>query len=197
MFTTVMKDSVGSGSSYGSSGFSSGSVSSEPFNDLNPGIIIALVVVAFLITVIVFVLLVKRKKPIKGRFLHWLREFLNFRSLLIAGLIKFAYLFLTISLTITGIVLMCLGRDDTVLPMILSGLAVIILGNIVLRLMMEGMMIMIGMWENTSDMRAVMVKNEEEAKLEVEVPASQEPVAKEEIVGQAEPTKPVTPSQQQ
>ena len=92
---------------------------------------------------------------------------------------------------------MCLGRDDTVLPMILSGLAVIILGNIVLRLMMEGMMIMIGMWENTSDMRAVMVKNEEEAKLEVEVPASQEPVAKEEIVGQAEPTKPVTPSQQQ
>ena len=138
--------------------------SEEPFDFLggaNVGLIFAVPIISLIITILVFVLLVQKKKAPKSRFLKWLREFLNFRSILIAGLIKFFYLFLATLLTIGGFVMMFMGKDDMVVPMILIGLAIVVFGNIILRLIMEGMMIMIGLWENTNDMRAVMVKDEE------------------------------------
>ena len=90
-----------------------------------------------------------------------MREFLNFRSILIAGIIKFLYIFLAVLLTIMSIVVMCQGRDDMVLVMILVGLAIMIFGNLFLRIMLELTMAIIMMWENTSDMRAALVKEEE------------------------------------
>jgi len=70
------------------------------------------------------------------------------------------------------------GEEDLVLPMIGAGLLTIIFGNIFLRLIMEMMMIMIGLWENTSDIRAVLVKDEE---------APEEKVKKEEKTPEKKP----------
>lgn len=153
--------------------------SEEPFDFMggaNVGLIFAVPIISLIITILVFVLLVQKKKAPKSRFLKWLREFLNFRSILIAGLIKFFYLFLATLLTIGGFVMMFMGKDDMVVPMILIGLAIVVFGNIILRLIMEGMMIMIGLWENTNDMRAVMVKDEEAPE---EEPVEESPVEPE------------------
>ena len=129
--------------------------------NVSVGVAIAVVALALIITVVIFVTLVEKKKAPRSRFLRWLREFLNFRSILIAGLIKFFYLFLATLITIGGIVVMFMGEDDTVLTMIGIGFAVIVFGNISLRIIMEGIMVMIGLWENTNDMRAVLVRPEE------------------------------------
>ena len=93
--------------------------------------------------------------------MKWLREYLNFRSILISGIIKFVYIFLAVLLTIMSVVVMCQGRDETILPMIGVGLAMMVFGNIFLRIMMELTMAIIMMWDNTSDIRGVLVKEEE------------------------------------
>ena len=167
------------------------------FGDINTGVVIGVVAVALIITIVLFVTIVKKKKAPKGRFLKWLREFLNFRSIMISGIIKFLYVFLAVILTITSVIVMFQGRDDTVLTMILTGLAMLIIGNIVLRITMEMTMAIISMWDNTSDIRGVLVKEEErpeekipkEPKIkkepETETPAEEQPTANvEAIAGQ-------------
>lgn len=137
---------------------------SGPFDEdfmVNPGVVIAVLLISLIVTIVVFVALVERKKAPRSSFLRWLREYLNFRSILIAGIIKFVYLFLATLLTLMGIVVMFMGKGDAVLAAVLAGFAMIIFGNIGLRLILEMTMITIGLWENTSDIRAVLVKDEE------------------------------------
>ena len=160
----------------GSSGLGS---SSSSFGDgISPSVMLIAVGVALIAAILLFVLVVERKKGFKGKFGNWLREYLNFRSILIAGIIKFVYLFLSVLLTVMGIVMMCSGKDDTVLPMILTGLAIIIIGNVLLRVLMELIMAIIVMWENTSDIRLMLVKREERA-APVPVAVEKEPVVEE------------------
>ena len=132
--------------------------------------------------------------------MRWLREFLNFRSIMIAGIIKFLYVFLAVALTISSVIVMFQGRDDTVLMMILIGLAMLIIGNIVLRITMEMTMAIISMWDNTSDIRGVLMKEEEmpeekmpkEPKMkkgpEVELPAEKQPATTSEATAE-QPTE--------
>lgn len=133
----------------------------EPFSNINLGMVLGVTISSFVIACLVFAFLIQKKKAPRGRFMRWLREFLNFRSILIAGIIKFLYVFLAVVLTITSIIVMFQGRDDTVLTMILIGLAMLIIGNILLRITMELTMAIISMWDNTSDIRGVLVKEEE------------------------------------
>ena len=133
----------------------------EPFANIDKSMVIGVTISSFLIACLVFVFLIQKKKAPRGKFMRWLREFLNFRSIMIAGIIKFLYVFLAVVLTITSVIVMFQGRDDTVLTMILIGLAMLIIGNIVLRITMEMTMAIISMWDNTSDIRGVLMKEEE------------------------------------
>ena len=133
----------------------------EPFANMDKSIVIGVTITSFLIACLVFIFLIQKKKAPRGRFMRWLREFLNFRSIMIAGIIKFLYVFLAVVLTITSVIVMFQGRDDTILTMILIGLAMLIIGNIVLRITMEMTMAIISMWDNTSDIRGVLMKEEE------------------------------------
>ena len=142
-------------------GGSSGSTGSNPFGDVQPMVLLVVAVVALIIAIVLLVTVVERKKAFRGRFLNWLREYLNFRSILISGIIKFVYLFLATFLTIMSIVVMCSGRDDMVLPMIGIGLAILVFGNVFLRIMLEMSMALIVVWENTSDIRGVIVRKDE------------------------------------
>ena len=65
--------------------------------------------VSLVIALIVFFAFTMRKKAPRGAFLRKVKEFLNFRKVWIAGIIKFVYLFLALSLTIGCIVLMFFG----------------------------------------------------------------------------------------
>ena len=207
-------ESLRSGSSVISGRSSGGMGSLMPFENIPVGVMIAIVAISFIVALVVFVLLVERKKAPRSKFLSWLREYLNFRSILISGLIKFTYLFLAIILTAFGIVIMCSGRDEMVLPMLGVGFAVVVFGNIILRLLLELTMMIIGMWENTSDMRAVLVRNDEKPvekapKKPVEKPVEEPAVASVEgsvnppvnepaTTVESEPTVPsesVTPSE--
>ena len=186
---------------------------SNLFGGIDAGIAIAVVAVALIVTIVLFVALVKKKKAPRGRFLKWLREYLNFRSILIAGIIKFVYLFLATLLTIGSIVIMFQGKDETVLQAIIIGLVVLVAGNVILRVTMELTMAIIMLWENSSDIRAVLVKEEEkpDEPVKPEVPAepekpveseapqvaeeqvAEQPVAEQVAVEEVVVEQPVTP----
>lgn len=121
---------------------------------------IVTIVLSLVIAIGLFFGLVNRKSSPKGRFGRWLKEFLNFRKMWMAGLIKFTYIFLASVLTIGGIVVMFYGGSEPWV-MVLVGLGTIIFGNLSLRLMFEMSMIMIGLWENTRDIRTVLVEGVE------------------------------------
>ena len=183
MFNSKLEASGGYTSSLYGSGSSVSSTSSSSFNNIEPGVMIVAAIIALIVAIFVFIFVVQRKKAFRGRFAKWLREFLNFRSILISGIIKFVYVFLAVFLTIMGFVVMFQGKDDTVLPMIGAGLLIIIVGNILLRITMELTMAMIVVWGNTSDIRSIMFKREEA--LETEEPENHEGgMAKEEPVTQ-------------
>ena len=74
---------------------------------------------------------------------------------------------LLIFVVILCIVLMFFGGANE-LKMILLCLFMLVFGNVSLRIGFEMTMILIGLWENTNDMRAVLVKKEEEPEEETE-----------------------------
>ena len=113
-------------------------------------------VLSLIIAFIVFFCIVKKKTEPKSRFVSWLKEFLNFRKIWVAGLLKFFYIFLATATTIFGFIIMFYGGSEPWV-MVLVGLGTIIFGNIGLRLTFEMSMIMIGLWENTADMRGALV----------------------------------------
>lgn len=196
----LQKTSMRAAESSYSGGYSTGGSSSMGW-DLQPGLLLAVVVISLIISILVFVLLVKKKKAPRGRFSRWLREYLNFRSILVSGIIKFVYLFLAVLLTIMSVVVMCMGRDDSVLPMILAGLAMLVVGNILLRITLELTMALIMVWANTSDIRSVIVREDEKPDEVEEVKESKAPKkeTKEtpEEVKKASVVQEVTAEQQQ
>ena len=118
-------------------------------------------VLSLVIALVVFFGIVMRKSAPKSKFVKWLKEFLNFRKIWVAGILKFIYIFLAALITIGGIVVMFYGKSSEPWIFVLVGLAMIIFGNIFLRLGFEMTMMMIGMWENTRDIRGALVKEEE------------------------------------
>ena len=173
--------SVSNRSSYGAD-FSGGLAGSG--GGIQPGVLLAVGIIALIVAILVFIFVVQRKKEFKGKFANWVREYLNFRSILIAGIIKILYMFLAVFLTIMSIIVMFQGKGDEVLPMVLTGLAMLIFGNILLRIMMELTMALIVVWENTSDIRLILVKRDElfgkDGLKEMKKDASQQPETKKE-----------------
>jgi ABC-type multidrug transport system permease subunit len=124
---------------------------------------IALVVtagVSFVIALVIFFAIAMKRKAPKSGFMRYLREFLNFRKIWVAGILKFVYIFSALALTIGSIVMMFFG-GDRVLEFVLLGIFMIVFGNIFLRLGFEMTMMIIGIWENTRDIRGSLVKDEE------------------------------------
>jgi len=113
-------------------------------------------VLSLIISLLVFFGIVIRKKDFKSKFVHWLKEFLNFRRMWVVGILKYVYLFAATFLTIGGIVVMFYGGSEPWV-MVLVGLGIISLGNLALRLGFEMSMVAIGMWENMRDVRNVLV----------------------------------------
>lgn len=170
----LQKESVSSVSGFDTV-FSGGLVGSG--GGIQPGVLLAVAIIALITAILVFIFVIQRKKSFKGRFANWIKEYLNFRSILVAGIIKILYVFLAVFLTIMSIILMFQGEGDEVLPMVLTGLASLILGNILLRVMLELTMALIVVWENTSDIRLLLVKRDELLKgKDNKLPETKEPI---------------------
>ena len=122
---------------------------------------ISTIMLSLIVAIVLFCGVVARRGEPKSKFVRWLKEFLNFRKIWIAGILKFVYIFLAAVVTIGGIMVMFYGGDEPWV-MVLVGLGVVILGNLSLRIGFEMTMIMIGMWENTSDIRRALAKEKKE-----------------------------------
>ena len=68
------------------------------------------------------------------------------------------------------------GQDSEMLETVIIGLIILIAGNVLLRILMELTMAIVMLWENSSDIRAVLVKEEEKPDdpVKPEVPAEPE-----------------------
>ena len=113
---------------------------------------IAVPIISLILAIIIFFAFVIRKKDPKSKFAKWCKEFLNFRKIWLAGIMKFIYLFSLIATTLGGLVYMFIGDNDP-LANILAGLAIIVFGNIGLRISLEILMLLVGLWENSADIR--------------------------------------------
>ena len=130
----------------------------EPNQFLLPaGIVTA--VLSLVVALILFFGLVIRKKDPESGFAKWWKEFLNFRKIWIAGIMKFVYIFGSLLCIFGGIALMIYGFWEGREPgvMILVGLGVMIVGPILLRLTFEMTMLFVSVWENTADIRGAVV----------------------------------------
>lgn len=130
----------------------------EPDQFLLPAGIVT-VVLSLVVALILFFGLVIRKKDPESGFAKWWKEFLNFRKIWIAGIMKFVYIFGSLLCIFGGIALMIYGFWEGREPgiMILVGLGTMIVGPISLRLTFEMTMLFVGLWENTADIRGAVV----------------------------------------
>ena len=148
---------------------SSSSGLSSLFKGSGSGMVVATIAVfvaSLIVALVIFFLVVSRKKrPGKG-FVGWLYEYLNFRDILVVGIIKFAYLFLAIFLTIYSFVIMIMGGP-------IEGLLILVFGNVGLRIFSELIMATVGVWQNSGDiLKYLNDKDESRESLNEPLPSS-------------------------
>ena len=104
-------------------------------------------IIAFILAIVggilVYFLFVNQDKTPKNKFVAWLKDFLAFRKMWIEALLKVIYYMTTIF-----VILMSFSVIST---SFLAFLAIFIGGPVVIRLIYEGLMMMIMIWRNTTD----------------------------------------------
>ena len=135
--------------------YPSSSSSSGLFSGLNTeGVVGSAVwtIVAFILAIVgafvVYFLFVRPDKKYDNKFLMWLREFLDFQSMLIEPILKISYLFTALFIT--------LGSFALISVSFLSFLLTLVGGNIIARVSYEAAMLLLGIWKNTTEMNKKM-----------------------------------------
>ena len=112
------------------------------------------IVIAFVLAIIgaflVYFLFVKSDKKVENKYLIWLKSFLDFQSMLIEPILKIAYIFVALFITLSSFGV--IGQS------FLQFLLTITIGNIVARVIYEFLMIQISIWQNTRDINKKMKK---------------------------------------
>ena len=105
-------------------------------------------VLAIIGAVLAYFLFVKPEKKYPQKFVNWLRSFLNFNEMLIEPILKVTYIFLAIFITLTSF--------NYISYSFLTFLLTLVLGNLVIRVIYEGFMMMVGIWKNTKEINKKM-----------------------------------------
>lgn len=92
---------------------------------------------------VIYFLFVNKDVKTKSKFVLWVQEFLRFNKMLIEPILKIAYIF--------GALFLTLGSFALIGTSFVSFLATLIGGNIILRIIYEFSMILIMLWKNTAD----------------------------------------------
>ena len=93
--------------------------------------------------ILIYVLFVKSKKKQDNKFLAWCKDFFDYKKMLIEDLLKAIYLILAIYITLSSFAY--IGTNFA--TFILTLLA----GNVILRLVFEGSLVLIMIWKNTTE----------------------------------------------
>ncbi len=93
--------------------------------------------------ILVHFLFVKSKNEPKGKFMKWLKEFLQFKVMWVESLMKVIYYIATIYIILASFAMISSS--------FLTFVIMLILGPILIRLAYEGLMMFIMIWRNTQD----------------------------------------------
>jgi len=102
------------------------------------------VVLAIIGGILVYILFLNNKKGLKlNSFLAWLKDFLNFKTMMLEMILKVLYLIITIYVILSSFSL--IGTN------FLLFLICLVLGPIIVRIIFESSLMFIMIWKNTSD----------------------------------------------
>lgn len=109
-------------------------------------------IVAFILALVgafvVYFIFVKSKKEYDNKFLMWLKEFLDFQSMLIEPILKISYIFVALLITLESFAIISSS--------FLAFLFTLVAGNILARVAYEAGMLLLGIWKNTTDINKKM-----------------------------------------
>ena len=128
------------GSSYGSS---------SALESMGTWTIVALIL-SLVGCFLVYFLFVTKDAPLNGKFLPWLREFLRFNKMLIEPIMKIAYIFIALFITLSAFALISYN--------FVSFLLYLVFGNIIARVLYEATLIVLMIWKNTTEIKNNMKK---------------------------------------
>lgn len=97
---------------------------------------------------LVYFMFIKQDKKLPNKFLVWLKDFADFKNMLIEPILKITYLILAIYITLNSFSLISIS--------FISFILTLVLGNIILRIIYESALILIMIWKNTSEINKKM-----------------------------------------
>ena len=110
------------------------------------------VILAFIIALVgcflVYFLFVKKDNKLANPKLEWLRNFLRFDKMLIEVILKIAYIFAAIFVTLAPFAFLAAGVTGFIVCLL-----TIVFGNLVTRLIYEGILVIIMIWKNTAEIK--------------------------------------------
>ena len=138
------------------------------YHGSNPVVTVILFLIALVGGICAYLMFVKSDEEPKDPRLLKLKEFLSFKKMIIEGLLKATYIVFALFITLYSLQIM-VGTS------FITGLMLLILLNIMLRIGYEASLIVLLIWRNTSDISKKLGKNEltglESTGLESEVEA--------------------------
>lgn len=108
------------------------------------------IALAIVVGVSLYFLFVRNPKKEENKNIAWIKEFLDFHHMIIEDLLKIVYIVSAIFITLYS-----LGFIASNFPYFLL---ILILGNALLRLSFEGILIIIMIWKNTTEINKKMKK---------------------------------------
>lgn len=169
------------------------------YHGSNPVVTVILFLIALVGGVCAYLMFVKSDEEPKDPRLLKLKEFLSFKKMIIEGLLKATYIIFALFITLYSFQIM-VGTS------FITGLMLLILLNIMLRIGYEASLIVLLIWRNTSDISKKLGKNEltgleseVEAETKVEAADIESETKVEEPVVKAKPRtrKPKTTEQKE
>lgn len=100
--------------------------------------------------ILAYFLFIKSKTKLSNKFLVWLKNFADFKTMLIEPILKITYLVFAIYITLYSLGL--IGTN------FLGFLLTLVLGNLLLRIAYETSLILIMIWKNTTEMNKSLKK---------------------------------------
>lgn len=105
--------------------------------------VIISLILAIIGCVLIYVLFLNNDNKYPNKFVTWLKSFLNFEKFAIETILKITYLFFAIFITLSSFALIPVN--------FVSFLALLIFGNIAIRISYEFLIIIVMIWKNTSE----------------------------------------------
>lgn len=109
-------------------------------------------IVSFILAIVggilAYILFINKNNKLNNKFLVWLRDFLSFKNILLETILKVTYVMLAIFITLTSFNMIGVS--------FIRFLLYLIIGNVVLRVTYESILMIIMIWKNTSEINKKM-----------------------------------------